>query len=94
MRVLVGLFEAGLFPGMKHLMSGITNAHDAGCVYLISMYYKRYELQWRMSLFFSASIIAGAFGGVGQHLYMSASPLKLDTAPRICHCKDGRNGRL
>jgi hypothetical protein len=29
------------------------------------MYYRRYELQWRMSLFFSASIIAGAFGGVG-----------------------------
>jgi len=49
MRILVGLFEAGLFPG---------------CVYLISMYYKRFELQWRMTLFFSASIIAGAFGGL------------------------------
>lgn len=36
----------------------------AGCVYLISMYYKRYELQWRLTLFFSASILAGAFGGV------------------------------
>jgi hypothetical protein len=35
-----------------------------GCVYLISMYYKRYELQWRMSLFFSASILAGAFSGL------------------------------
>ncbi|KAF1843935.1 MFS general substrate transporter [Cucurbitaria berberidis CBS 394.84] len=49
MRVLLGLFEAGLFPG---------------CVYLISMYYKRYELQWRLTLFFTASIIAGAFGGL------------------------------
>ncbi|KAF2993364.1 hypothetical protein E8E14_000085 [Neopestalotiopsis sp. 37M] len=48
-RFLLGLFEAGLFPG---------------CVYLISMYYKRYELQWRMSLFFCASIIAGAFSGL------------------------------
>jgi hypothetical protein len=28
------------------------------------MYYKRYELQWRLTLFFTASIIAGAFGGV------------------------------
>lgn len=28
------------------------------------MYYKRHELQWRMSLFFAASIIAGAFGGL------------------------------
>lgn len=33
-------------------------------MYLISMYYKRYELQWRLTLFFAASIIAGAFGGV------------------------------
>ncbi|KAJ4984912.1 transporter-like protein [Stagonosporopsis vannaccii] len=49
MRVLLGFFEAGLFPG---------------CVYLISMYYKRYELQWRLTLFFTASIIAGAFGGL------------------------------
>jgi len=28
------------------------------------MYYKRYELQWRLSLFFSASIIAGAVSGL------------------------------
>ncbi|KAJ8059799.1 hypothetical protein OCU04_011430 [Sclerotinia nivalis] len=49
LRFLLGLFEAGFSPG---------------AVYLISMYYKRYELQWRLSLFFSASIIAGAFGGL------------------------------
>ncbi|KAF2868954.1 major facilitator superfamily domain-containing protein [Massariosphaeria phaeospora] len=49
MRALLGFFEAGLFPG---------------CVYLISMYYKRYELQWRITLFFAAGIIAGAFGGL------------------------------
>jgi MFS family permease len=49
MRFLIGLFEAGFFPG---------------CVYLISMYYKRYELQRRFTMFFSASIIAGAFGGL------------------------------
>ena len=29
------------------------------------MYYKRYELQLRVNLFFSASILAGAFSGVG-----------------------------
>lgn len=28
------------------------------------MYYKRHELQWRVNLFFSASIIAGAFSGL------------------------------
>lgn len=49
LRFLLGLFEAGFSPG---------------AVYLISMYYKRFELQWRLSLFFSASIIAGAFGGL------------------------------
>lgn len=33
-------------------------------VYLISMYYKRYELQWRLSIFFTGSILAGAFSGL------------------------------
>ncbi|TVY22691.1 putative transporter, partial [Lachnellula hyalina] len=47
-RFLIGLFEAGLFPG---------------CIYLISMYYERYQLQWRLIMFFSASIIAGGLGG-------------------------------
>ncbi|KAI0515168.1 major facilitator superfamily domain-containing protein [Xylaria bambusicola] len=49
LRFLLGLFEAGVFPG---------------CAYLISMYYKRFELQWRMSLFFCAAIIAGAISGL------------------------------
>jgi MFS family permease len=49
LRFLLGLFEAGFSPG---------------AVYLISMYYKRYELQWRLSVFFAASILAGAFGGL------------------------------
>lgn len=49
LRFLLGIFEAGLVPG---------------AVYLISMWYKRFELQWRLSVFFCASIIAGAFGGL------------------------------
>ena len=49
LRVVLGIFEAGLFPGGT---------------YLLSAYYARYELQWRFSLFLSAVIIAGAFGGV------------------------------
>ncbi|KAJ5082532.1 hypothetical protein N7532_011575 [Penicillium argentinense] len=44
-RFLLGVFEAGFMPG---------------CVYLIAMYYKRYELQWRLNVYFSASIMAGA----------------------------------
>ncbi|UJO23810.1 MFS transporter prlL [Fulvia fulva] len=49
MRFLLGLFEAGFSPG---------------CVYLISMYYKRYELQWRLSIFYTGSFIAGASSGL------------------------------
>jgi MFS family permease len=48
-RVLLGVFEAGFFPG---------------AIYLISMYYKRHELQLRVNAFFSASILAGAFSGL------------------------------
>ena len=48
-RVVLGIFEAGL---------------GSGSVYLISMYYKRYELPWRLSLWYQASILAGAFGGL------------------------------
>ncbi|EMD00019.1 hypothetical protein BAUCODRAFT_30459 [Baudoinia panamericana UAMH 10762] len=49
MRFMLGFFEAGFFPG---------------CTYLIAMYYKRYELQWRLNLFFSGSILAGSFSGL------------------------------
>ncbi|KAF4549816.1 MFS-type transporter-like protein 58 [Elsinoe fawcettii] len=48
-RFLLGLFEAGFFPG---------------CVYLIAQYYKRFELQRRFTFFFSASIISGSFSGL------------------------------
>ncbi|KAJ6437464.1 sulfite oxidase [Purpureocillium lavendulum] len=49
LRVALGFFESGLFPGGTYLMSA---------------YYARYELQWRFTLFFSSIIIAGAFGGL------------------------------
>lgn len=71
-RFLLGIFEAGLFPGKftsstfplgGPIVDLYTNSLQ-GCIYLISMYYERYELQWRLTLFFSASIIAGAFGGL------------------------------
>ena len=37
-----------------------------GCAFLISMYYKRHELQKRWTFFFSSGLVAGAFGGVSQ----------------------------
>lgn len=49
LRVLLGLFEAGLFPGITALLS-----------FLIP----RAFLQIRIAVFFSAATIAGAFGGL------------------------------
>ncbi|OTB03889.1 hypothetical protein M426DRAFT_12182 [Hypoxylon sp. CI-4A] len=43
------LAESGLFPGV---------------VFYFSMWYKRRERQYRISLFFSAASLAGAFGGI------------------------------
>lgn len=64
-RFLIGVFEAGFLPGTLHECYEQQASNDnSGCVYLISMYYKRYELQWRLNLFFSASILAGAISGV------------------------------
>ncbi|KAL2047243.1 hypothetical protein N7G274_001262 [Stereocaulon virgatum] len=48
-RVLLGIAEAGIFPG---------------CFYLIGMWYKPSEAQRRFSLFFNAGSFAGAFGGL------------------------------
>lgn len=45
----LGVAESGLFPGV---------------VYYLSMWYKRNERQYRISLFFSCASLAGAFGGV------------------------------
>ncbi|CAF0856440.1 unnamed protein product [Rotaria sordida] len=48
-RLFLGAFEAGLFPGVS---------------FYLSSWYKRCELLWRVSIFFSAAALAGAFGGV------------------------------
>ncbi|KAB5581050.1 major facilitator superfamily domain-containing protein [Coniochaeta sp. 2T2.1] len=48
-RFFLGVTEAGLFPGV---------------VYYFSMWYKRRERQFRISLFFSGAALAGAFGGI------------------------------
>ena len=45
-RALLGVFEAGFFPG---------------CVYLISCWYKRYEVQTRLAFFYMASVFTSGF---------------------------------
>ncbi|KAG8214481.1 major facilitator superfamily domain-containing protein [Butyriboletus roseoflavus] len=48
-RFLLGLAEAGLFPGV---------------IYLFSVYYLRRERSWRVAVFFGGAALAGAFGGI------------------------------
>jgi MFS family permease len=48
-RVLLGLTEAGLFPGVN---------------FYISMWYPRAERSMRIAIFFSAATVSGAFGGL------------------------------
>ncbi|THV02517.1 MFS general substrate transporter [Dendrothele bispora CBS 962.96] len=49
MRWMLGMFEAGLFPGVN---------------YYLSCWYKRTEFGIRAALFFSAATVSGAFGGL------------------------------
>ncbi|KAF9242592.1 major facilitator superfamily domain-containing protein [Melanogaster broomeanus] len=48
-RFLLGVTEAGLFPGV---------------IYTFSVYYRRRERSWRVAVFFGGAALAGAFGGV------------------------------
>lgn len=48
-RVLLGMCEAGFFPA---------------AAYIVTTWYCRFEVQRRMSVFYSASAMAGAFSGI------------------------------
>jgi len=48
-RIFLGITEAGLFPGVS---------------YFLTLWYRRYEVNLRIAVFFSAATIAGAFGGL------------------------------
>ncbi|KAI5118029.1 hypothetical protein M0805_004894 [Coniferiporia weirii] len=49
LRVLLGVFESGLYPGIA---------------FYLSCWYKRSELGSRVALFFTSATVAGAFGGL------------------------------
>ncbi|GAA5891780.1 hypothetical protein JCM6882_006205 [Rhodosporidiobolus microsporus] len=57
-RLMLGLCEGGLFPGL---------------VLYLSMFYRRRELQTRISLFFGAASLSGAFSGL-----LAAAIINLD----------------
>ncbi|GMK56633.1 hypothetical protein CspeluHIS016_0304730 [Cutaneotrichosporon spelunceum] len=48
-RILLGVTEAGLFPGIA---------------FFLTQWYRRFEISLRVALFFSSATIAGAFGGL------------------------------
>lgn len=48
-RIFLGITEAGLFPGVS---------------FFLTQWYRRYEINFRIALFFSAATAAGAFGGL------------------------------
>ena len=64
-RLFLGITEAGLFPGVS---------------FYLTQWYKRYEISFRISLFFSAATAAGAFGGLLARLInlMAACPASTD----------------
>lgn len=49
MRIILGIFEAGFFPG---------------CAYLLSCWYPRYELQKRNAVFYLIGSMSSAFSGI------------------------------
>jgi MFS family permease len=60
LRLVLGIFEAGFFPGT---------------VYLMSTYYQRYEMGKRYAVFYTIGVFASALGGVLGYGLMQMSGL-------------------
>ncbi|KAG2001822.1 high-affinity nicotinic acid transporter [Coprinopsis cinerea AmutBmut pab1-1] len=67
-RLLLGITEAGLFPGV---------------IYVFSVYYRRHERSWRVAIFFGGAALAGAFGGTPPRLTIMIQQLKNSACPGI-----------
>lgn len=88
LRLVLGVLEAGFFPG-KSSSKVLTSLTILGCVYLLSCWYPRYELQKRNAVFYLIGSMASAFSGIlsygftqmnglgsGDHLGQSYGPTK------------------
>src|SRR3954453_13142318 len=60
LRLVLGIFEAGFFPG---------------CAYLLSTWYPRYELQKRNAVFYLIGSMASAFAGILSYGLMQMNGL-------------------
>lgn len=67
LRVLLGVLEAGFFPGSVHLLIRAdlhTYASLCSCVYLLSTWYVRYEMGKRYGFFYILGMLASACSGI------------------------------
>lgn len=65
-RVFLGVAECGFFPAA---VSSLVRPRDIDCtnahqVYLLTIWYKRYEVMHRMAIFYAAASLSGAFSGL------------------------------
>ncbi|KAF3032856.1 hypothetical protein E8E12_002344 [Didymella heteroderae] len=66
LRLLLGIFEAGFFPGSA---------------YLLSCWYQRYELQKRNTVFFLIGMLSSAFSGILGYLFSLLQGHGIQAAP-------------
>ena len=67
MRLVLGIFEAGFFPGKSSYFPLNLQSIDTpspGSAYLLSTWYPRYELQKRNAVFYLIGSMASAFAGI------------------------------
>jgi MFS family permease len=68
LRLLLGIFEAGFFPGSA---------------YLLSCWYQRFELQKRNTVFFLIGMLSSAFSGILGYLFSLLSGHGVQAAPYL-----------
>jgi MFS family permease len=66
-RFCLGIAESGFFPAgqytyMRTFLVTESNIHSA--TYLLTIWYRRYEVQKRMAVFYTAASLSGAFSGL------------------------------
>jgi hypothetical protein len=72
LRLVLGIVEAGFF--VSQIVRVLETHVQPGILLYMSFWYKKMELARRFSVFYSASLIAGAFGGLlGEQTLLSCT---------------------
>ena len=67
LRVILGALEAGFYPGELFVSTNNSSSFltvQLGCVYLLSTWYPRFDLQKRNATFYLIGSMASGFGGI------------------------------